>query len=1141
MTQVPAARSTLGTLIANPATPLGPIDDIMAARFAEENPPESGSFGDSFIQSFAGGPTGVLFRKAKALGFERDPEFKLTQQVLDDYTRPEYGVDADLWDKYADAVSHEHAEYIHETNMMIMEKRKALSKGGFGSFSGNILGSLMDPGTVAVGLLTGGAGFATRVGIAGNAAIAGGSNMLLTGIQASEDPGITGMDVLRAGVGGAGFGAVSAAGIRSVGTRVLAGAAGQAVPPLAVDFLMDDRPGNQILLDLGTNLAFGGLFNAYPSADATPAQLKMAETSHKVGARMKETSLGNTPDYRDSLPAVLDVLGLNDPTPAPDLSPYANPIVSTVSAETSTPPVSAMGAATAADTARDTLAAPADPFDLDLSEIARTAYATPKASFSTKFNVAGHDIGAYRWDMVGMVGGSDIPEFRAAARATGLDWVPDQTGAPVTFSASEWVVDRQKATLAEAYLPADRAYAAHRESAKKAGTPVLSKDDFAVSAGKAARRGEQHADPNVAATAKVYRKGFNDLHERALRHGVDIGYTPDYLPRRYNAGAVDDRIMALGRGLDSTRDPATQYAKGRDALANVLTRAQQKADPAVDPVVARARAEAILDKGGRSTTEDITAGRIVLDETYREQIPMPDGSTYDIGVEDLIENDIRVLFASYSHQLHGKMAISRLAQVFGTNMDGSKEVVEGIGGILKSLETTARDSGLPEVNWRTDLNKIERMLKITAGMPLYQTTAITRGLDAARKLGSIRGMANVGSSINNTVELVQAAAELGAEYVAKRVVPGLAEIHALVKNGAPIGEMARDLERIGLGIDRVASRILPRLGDDLSQPIGKTALELNLARGERAAFDVSLQSFTTDAARITTGMAYFDRWASIAHAGQMFSEKRLALQGLSAIDAGNIAEQIRQHAVWVDKPGGALDHMGFENWDPHLRRQFQQATSRTVRRLVMENNATGYAQLMTTPAGKMLAQFRTFAFGAHASKFLVEAKTRDATTAYIIAVTSVGAAALYTARTLFDASVQSDRKKFLEDRLNTKKVMLAAYSRASYSALFPTFIDTLVSDMGRQDPWFSYARTTGLRGGGILGNPTVDFLKETGFNPLDFDPLKVPRAIAAPLIPGYDFSQQDWRAMKAGLAIPDILNLRKLADEYAKELPAESQ
>jgi hypothetical protein len=371
-------------------------------------------------------------------------------------------------------------------------------------------------------------------------------------------------------------------------------------------------------------------------------------------------------------------------------------------------------------------------------------------------------------------------------------------------------------------------------------------------------------------------------------------------------------------------------------------------------------------------------------------------------------------------------------------------------------------------------------------------------------------------------------------------VPGIQEVLTMARGGESSSQLAKDLFRMGIAIDRAASRVLPRLGDDLANPIGKTAAELRLAQGERLAFDVSLQSFTTDAARFTAAAAYLDKWADIAHAGNGFSEKRLALQGLSKRDESAILGQIRQHAVWTDKPGGTLDHMGFENWDPHTRRIFQQATSRTARRLVQENSPTSYAQWMTGPVGKMLSQYRNFAFTAHTAKFLAEVKTRDATTGYIIAATSVGAMALYTARTLLDASVRKDKREFLEDRLSLKKVVFAGYSRAGWSALFPTAIDTLVSDLGPYQPIFSYARTTGLRGGGLIGNPTVDFLKETGFNPLDFDPLKVPRAIAAPLIPGYQFSQQDWRAMKAGLAIPDILNLRKLADEYAKELPATS-
>jgi len=767
--------------------------------------------------------------------------------------------------------------------------------------------------------------------------------------------------------------------------------------------------------------------------------------------------------------------------------------------------------------------------------------------------VGGVDIGLMRFDMVGMVGGSEIPEFRAAARGIGLDWLVDEAGSPITYSAAEWVVDRHKAALADAYLPADRAFYEHRKGGGK-----MTRDEFDTAIGRALRRpADPQADPHVASAAKAYRDVLNAIHERAVRHGVDIGYTPDYVPRRWSPEAIDAASAEIGAALMPTRDKATQFAAGREAVTKLLAESIEKAiEPTRGTVTiagksspgwiregsdqARARAEAIVQNGGRSSTEDPTAKRIVMDETHKHDLLMPDGSTYTLAVEDLLENNAAVLLSGYSHRLHGKMAVSRLATVLGANMDGSLEVVEGITGIVNRLAETARERGVPEAQFLPDLKKIERMLKLAAGVPVYEHTTGTRVLDAIRKIGMIRTMSNVGSAINNQVELVHAMAELGSANVMSRWVPAMKEVINLARTGQQGPQMARDLERIGIAIDRVTSRVLPRRGEELGHPVGRTAAEVWLARGERFAFDASLQSFSTDAARLATGMAFMDRWAELAMSGGGFSEARLAQMGLNPQQAEGIMAQIKQHAVWADKPGGRLDHLGLEQWDPFLRRSFDQAASRTIRRLILENSPTSYAKWMSSPGGKVLAQLRTFAFGAHTAKFLAEVQMRDATTAYTIAFTTIGSAALYTSRVMLDAAVQKDRKKYLEDRLSPDKVMKAAYSRAAYSALFPTAIDSLWSDMGRQDPIFSFARTSGLRGGGIVGNPTVDFLNETGFSPLDFDPLRVPRAIAAPVIPGYQFSRQDYRALKSGLAIPDILNLRKLMDRYAQDLPPTS-
>jgi hypothetical protein len=236
-------------------------------------------------------------------------------------------------------------------------------------------------------------------------------------------------------------------------------------------------------------------------------------------------------------------------------------------------PDKTLGAATPTDTSQPGVQPTTEPTDLDLSELTRLQQTTPKAAYSAKTNVGGVDIGLMRFDMVGMVGGSEIPEFRAAARGIGLDWLVDEAGSPITYSAAEWVVDRHKAALADAYLPADRAFYEHRKGGGK-----MTRDEFDTAIGRALRRPtDPQADPHVASAAKAYRDVLNAIHERAVRHGVDIGYTPDYVPRRWSPEAIDAASAEIGAALMPTRDKATQFAAGREAVTKLLAESIEKA------------------------------------------------------------------------------------------------------------------------------------------------------------------------------------------------------------------------------------------------------------------------------------------------------------------------------------------------------------------------------------------------------------------------------------------------------------------------------------------------------------------------------------------------------------------------------------
>jgi hypothetical protein len=250
--------------------------------------------------------------------------------------------------------------------------------------------------------------------------------------------------------------------------------------------------------------------------------------------------------------------------------------------------------------------------------------------------------------------------------------------------------------------------------------------------------------------------------------------------------------------------------------------------------------------------------------------------------------------------------------------------------------------------------------------------------------------------------------------------------------------------------------------------------------------------------------------------------------------AAKIVAEIRKpgRAAWVDKPGGLLDRYVWEKWPHDVRIAFQDSLRRNASRSILSVPDSAMPMVANSPVGKVFFQFRRMAVAAQAT-IGPELYARDGQMIRTLAASAAGGALIYIANTLLQSAGRRDRKAFLEERLELDMVLRAAFSRSLYSAFVPTAIDTLVSDIGRQEPVFSFSRTTGLQGGFLLGNPTIDWFDRMGFPK---DPLRVPRAMLAPGIPHYDFSRQDLRAIQ-GTLVPNIVGLKNALDRWAEGLP----
>lgn len=1134
----------------NPVRVLTPTGPDIEPQFSDS----SSSFMDVLDTFRKWNTSSLVIQKFAANGYEPDPEFQIDDTTWRELT---HNVPSDLWDSYSDAVSLPHAYHLAEINRIVAEKRQILANSsGPSSFLAPVVGSFLDPGAVALGIITGGGSTVLRMGMGARAVTLGGLNAAasgaLTGLESTIDPAVTGADIARSVAGGAGFGAAAGAfGTSSRAVRAVTGAAGQALPPLAID-LFDERPGNAKAIEFASNLLFGGVFNALPGPDATPEQFRVAETLNKVGKNMLATAEGRPAEPTPIPQWVKDQFAANSPTPPKDSTSNVN---------------LGMGAA---GMQIPEIRIPKDQRSLDLSERIPTLIGqdAPRAAFSQKVRVGAFDFGLFRWDMVGMTGGSDVPEIRLVGSLAGDDPTLPVDGSPRQIGAAHWVSSRVGETEARALLVENEAFAARLDSEKANGIPYMqrtSKTQFEAEITRALRQGiPEGTDPHVAKAANEYRKLFDEIVELAKDHNINLNYASNYVNRIHLGDARELRAKEIGRMIDPNATPGIQRSLGMQVITDFFSKAieseyvkrgENVADPKIIADI-RGKAQSIIDKAGISNLTDDTTGasigsgknrtyeRIELDETYSQTITLDNGQSVTLSVEDFIENNIGVLFSMYTRQMHGYMAISRLSEILGAKINPEDaNSKEGVNAILRMVEERAKERGLSQDAYSADLERLRVLLSSVAQISVFETTKFTRFGDVMRNGNVVQYMANFGTALANLTTIVDTAAQHGLVNTMKSLFPSVMDVVNQLRGGKGSRRQALELYHMGIGMERQLRRVMPRVGEDAGSPVGRSKVELGTAKAAKLAMDASLQTFAQDLAALVQGRAFMYNFDDIARSGNMPSERRLALWTLDKPTVQRIVEQFKLHALAEDgqpayvngqrRKGVDIEYTNLEAWDAEIRQRYKDAMYAEYRRIIQPGERSQMPYFFTTPIGRIIGQFRSFTFQAHVNRFLAELQVRDSIAVKKLIYGSVAAAALYAGRTYLDAQMREDPGAYLEEKLSPENLWKSAFARASYSALFPTIWDSLYSDILGNDPTFSFARTTDLQGGIMFGSPTVQRLKELGAPMIgDGDVMRLPRA-AFNMATG-DGTQKDWRVIKAGIPIPDFLNFRKFLDEYVR-------
>ena len=175
----------------------------------------------------------------------------------------------------------------------------------------------------------------------------------------------------------------------------------------------------------------------------------------------------------------------------------------------------------------------------------------------------------------------------------------------------------------------------------------------------------------------------------------------------------------------------------------------------------------------------------------------------------------------------------------------------------------------------------------------------------------------------------------------------------------------------------------------------------------------------------------------------------------------------------------SFDFVKFKDQD--LVKRFAIATNRYTKRAVQYNFIGDTSRFFSDNAyGKTMGQFRQFVMTAWNKQFLHNVAMADQATVNMFLYTSFIGGLGYIAQSNFNAvgMSKSEKKAYLKKKLGEKgdynKIAIASFQRAGWSSVMPPFLDLIMGQIA-PDHRFN-TRSSGQEMNLITGNPTYDLI-----------------------------------------------------------------
>lgn len=490
--------------------------------------------------------------------------------------------------------------------------------------------------------------------------------------------------------------------------------------------------------------------------------------------------------------------------------------------------------------------------------------------------------------------------------------------------------------------------------------------------------------------------------------------------------------------------------------------------------------------------------RTLLDHSFTSTIQMRDGSYMPFRVRDLFEDDAEDLFRRYTRSMSGRLAWAE-TQIRNPStgeilMDGIRSEAD-LNKLKNILDESYRKTGKPRSSYISELDRakdhINFMWKRINGIPVFgQEKKYGQTINRIKKAQYIRLMSN--QALNQVQETWKIFSIVGFRATTMQ----LASIKDMVR-GIASGKYKKDVllnelqNLTGLGLDNLHSGSALRFSDDVlgAPQSGKLTRFVDnvLNAGVKLTTNLSLQNSLmawqqkVAIKAITQSMSDMGRAIKRLDGTFDFSKlnkhdrKRLATMGMGDKDLSKLFSNLLDHGEYE---GTKIKGINTMKWDPEIVSKFRIFLNRYTDRVIQQNDFGSLAAWMSRPTASLILQFRPFVLGAWAKSALWSVNhgllTDPRMMVHMLGELASGVATqvVRKAPLLITAAGAA---KYWEELSDPVELIKNGWARTATSSILPMMLDTILewTPAGAQ---FEGARASGSSTSVLWGFPALDQL-----------------------------------------------------------------